>query len=164
MNNPTCDEWYQLGMEMGHISSNWRKIYHEMVSLFGHSNKFPKLLDNIISKKLMQLKSDLDDQINGAFPLAITQLPGYDVNLVGVFYSLNNGICYSSPKNYKKYPKKISLAQHDEIHLHIDRTVAYLNKVDDILPSKLILKQFLNILNKVKYTLDHNIDFFDDET
>jgi hypothetical protein len=89
MNNPTCDEWYQLGMKMCHISSNWRKIYHEMVPLFGQSNTFTKLLDNIISKKLLQLKNDLDDQIN-------------DVNPVGVFYSLNNGICYSNHKYYDK--------------------------------------------------------------
>jgi hypothetical protein len=154
----TCDEWYELGTEMGDICNKWEKIYYDVNSLFGQSHQFTKLIQNIFSTQLTQLKSDLDDAVHHAFPFLTNKLPGYDVKLSSVFYGLNRNadVDFSRP-THKKYPKKINRDQYREICQYIEETKTYLNKVNDMLHSDKFIGQFSRTLNKIKYMMDTKI-------
>jgi hypothetical protein len=153
-----CADWYDLGTEMGDICNNWEKTYYDINSLFGQSHPFTKLVQNIFSTQLTQLKSDLDDAVHHAFPFLTNKLPGYDVRLSSIFYGLNRDADADlSRPIHKKYPKKINRDQYREICQYIEETKEYLHKVNGMLHSDKFAGQFSRTLNKVRYMMDMKI-------
>lgn len=132
-NDITSDEWYNLGIEMSNLKNEWKSLIPLIFAFFGTIHPLYKLTWEIFTKNLMYLRGDLDTMICYAYPDNQRVLPGYDIDIISVFYRLR-GRAYTNNTYVRTRPlrKTLTLLQKNKITTCIINTSVYINTIRNI--------------------------------